>query len=621
MLEPTHARLRIDFEDRALELGEPLRLVVARSIDDVVPALREVERAAAAGRYAAGFVTYEAAPAFDAALGVRQPGALPLLCFAICDVAHVRLAGRDPRVEHLAGTGRRPPPDVPVHGALRPDTTAAKHGAAVATIRAAIARGDVYQVNYTMRLGARATYDASWYARVRDAHRSEAATAGAWRAGHAYFADLDFGTFRIVSLSPELFFRVRGREIVTRPMKGTARRGRWREEDDAARARLAASEKDRAENLMIVDLMRNDLGRIARFGSVHVPRLFEIERYPTVHQMTSTIAATLHERADLVAIFRALFPCGSVTGAPKIAATRLIAALETAPRGAYCGAIGLVEPGGDCTFNVAIRTLTLDVATGTASYGVGGGVTWDSSPAGEYDEAHAKADVLRRAWPAFELLETMRLEAGRYARLGAHLDRLAASAAYFGRPLAAERVRDALDTFASGRHGAWRVRLLVAADGAPRVEGVPVPARPDRGLDVRLVLDAVDSADVFLYHKTTERAVYDAARRRHADADEVLLVNERGEVTELATGNFVVELAGTLVTPPRTSGLLAGVFRDALLAAGRIVERTVRPADLRQASRCWLINSVREWVPIARVVAPGGEASFEHASGSHARMR
>jgi para-aminobenzoate synthetase / 4-amino-4-deoxychorismate lyase len=615
-----NARLRFDFEGRTLAFGSPRRVYEAHTIFDVVPVLAAVDADARAGCWAAGYVAYEAAPAFDAAFAVRPAGGARLAWFGVFD---------EPS---SAGTMPAEPPPPAAAPAFEPDVPRAEYDTAVATIRDAIGRGDVYQVNYTMSLRALAHPDAFSYGRLLRAQEP------------AYGALLELEDERILSVSPELFFRRRGRELVTRPMKGTARRGRWLEEDEAAAARLAASGKERAENLMIADLMRNDLGRLARFGGVHVPQLFAIERYPTVHQMTSTIAATLRAGVTLPDLFRALFPCGSVTGAPKVAATRWIAALERAPRGVYCGAIGVVEPGGDCTFSVAIRTLRVDRATGAAAYGTGGGITWDSVAGAEHDEALAKAAVLFTERPPFELLETLRLEHRRYARADRHLARLAASAQYFGFTFDRAAVAAVLDA-AARRDGVWRARLLLRRDGRARAELAPLAGRgaggpdgggviaphaadgpagtddnaragPAGGLRVALAAATVDSRDVFLFHKTTHRAVYDARRAAHPAADDVLLRNERGELTEFTTGNLVVELDGVLLTPPRTAGLLAGVYRGALLERGMVAERTLLPRDLARASRCWLTNSVRGAVPVELPVADGAAADGAAASAA-----
>jgi para-aminobenzoate synthetase/4-amino-4-deoxychorismate lyase len=396
-----------------------------------------------------------------------------------------------------------------------------------------------------------------------------------------------------------LFFERRGRQIITRPMKGTSRRGRWLEEDDRQVAALASSDKERAENVMIVDLIRNDLGRIAETGTVRATRLFDVERRPTVLQMTSTIEATLREDVATRDVFAALFPCGSVTGAPKVAATQMIAALESAPRGAYCGAIGYVTRD-TSVFSVAIRTLTIDHDAGTAVYGVGSGITWDSAHSAEYDEVIAKAGILTADLPAFNLFETLRLERGAYRRLGGHLSRLERSAKYFGFPHERLRARAerALDEHARavGPDVSQRVRVRVGPRGATSVESFVMP----EGGHERVALAAtpVKRANRFLFHKTTHRAVYDRHRAEAPDAFDVLLWNEDDEITEFTIGNVVVEFDGRRYTPPRECGLLAGVFRQEMLEQGEIAERVIRRDDLARASRLWLINSVREWVAV-----------------------
>ncbi|HWJ24888.1 MAG TPA: aminodeoxychorismate synthase component I, partial [Gemmatimonadaceae bacterium] len=529
------------------------------------------------GLHAVGYVAYDAAPAFDPALAARRRAGMPLLWFGVF---------REPRdaTAMLAAA-------TPDAGSARwePSASRAEWDAAIECARAAIGRGDFYQVNHTLRLRAPAPEDAlALWARLRDAQGRE-----------AYHAFLDIGGAQVVSASPELFFRREGGRIETRPMKGTARRGRFPAEDDARRAALLASPKERAENVMIVDLLRNDLGRVAEVGSVRVPRLFDAERYPTVWQMTSTVEATLRADATLVAIFDALFPCGSVTGAPKVAATRFIAERECSARGVYCGAIGVVRPGGDCTFNVAIRTLV--VYDGVAEYGAGGGITWDSAPAAEYDEALAKAAVLTTSAPTFELLETLLLEGGEYPRLERHVERAGASARYFGYadPRAAMRAALAAHASERGAAGRWRVRALADHDGRVRIESTALAGDAgDALLPVALARTPVSRDDRFLFHKTTHRATYDARRAQWPDAFDVLLWNEEGELTELTIGNVVLELDGERWTPPVECGLLAGTFRAELLERGAVRERVMRITDLARASRVWLVNGVRGWVPV-----------------------
>jgi para-aminobenzoate synthetase/4-amino-4-deoxychorismate lyase len=555
----------------AHEFSKPRRVVQATTVAEVGAVLDAVDDEVALGGSAIGFVSYEAAPGFDPAIRVRPAGELPLAWFAIFDSGLPRSGG--PVQETSASWNERVP--------------RTQYDDAVGAIRDAIGRGDVYQVNYTVPLDVEVSGNTSaLFGRLVMAQ------------GPGYAARIHTGRFELLSASPELFFDRRQRHIITRPMKGTARRGRWLEEDDARAAALAASAKERAENVMIVDLLRNDLGRVSEVGSVRATRLFDVERRPTVLQMTSTVEATLRPDVSTRMIFEALFPCGSVTGAPKIAATGMIADVEVAPRGAYCGAIGYVARE-VATFSVAIRTLTVDHGTGTAVYGVGSGITWDSAQAAEYDELIAKAGILTADLPAFELLETLRLEDGRYARLDRHLARLESSAKYFGFPhaLMRDEAGRALDAHAAaaGARAHQRVRVRVGPSGMATVDAAPLPE--SLGIvPVALATTAVKRANRFLFHKTTHRAVYERHRAEAPGAFDVLLWNEDGELTEFTIGNVVVEIDGQRWTPPRECGLLAGVFRQELIESGLIAERVIRREDLPRSRRMWLINSVREWV-------------------------
>ena len=551
---------------------------MARDAGEVPALLDSVEHSAADGLHVAGWVSYEAAPAFDRAMKVRPSshGDPPLAWFA---------ASRDVEEVELPVPGPAP------RTTWVPDESRERHAAAIGEIRERIARGDVYQVNHTTRLRATSTEEPlALLSRLVSVQRA------------GYAALIDSGAHRIISVSPELFFERDGSRIVTRPMKGTARRGRWPDEDDRLARALAESEKERAENVMIVDLLRNDLGRLATPGSVRVTKLFDVERYDTVWQMTSTVEATLPRETSLGACFAALFPCGSVTGAPKIAAMAAIAELEDASRGPYCGAIGYIAPGGRATFSVAIRTMVQESSTGRAVYGVGGGITWDSRPVAEYDEALAKARVLSHTPNEFSLLETMRLEDGAVVRLERHLARLEASARYFG--FTPPRcVRDALASTAreAGR-GTFRLRLIAGRNGELEIERHPFGRdRFDEPPLAALARAPIASDDPLLYHKTTARAAYDAFRNEAPGAFDVLLWNERGEATEFTIGNLVVDLDGELLTPALECGLLAGVFRQELLDA-RTIRESIVPLDaLPRAPRLWLVNSLREWVPVRLV--------------------
>jgi para-aminobenzoate synthetase/4-amino-4-deoxychorismate lyase len=567
-------RLVLDFPGLGhLELARPRRVLSAASPGEVRAVLRAVEAEARGGRWAAGFVAYEAAPAFDPALRVRAPGPGPLAWFSIHDrpAAPLRAAPGEARLEGLA-----------------PEMPRARHAAALATVRRALRDGVAYQVNLTLRLRGRFRGDPlGLYRRLRAAQ------------GECLGACLLLGRRAIVSASPELFFTRLGSRVTVRPMKGTARRGRFPAEDDAAAAALAASPKERAGNLMVVDLLRSDLGRVARTGTVKATRLLEVERHPTVLQLTSTVEAGLRRGAGLDDLFAAAFPSGSVTGAPKSSATGLIAGLEESPRGPYCGAIGVVRPGGDATFSVAIRTVDLDLVRGTAAYGTGGGITWDSDPAAEWDEVLAKAEVLAAPAEPFRLLETLRCERGVLARRDLHLERLAASAAALGFAFDRRAVERALDARTrEPARGARRLRLLLAPGGEVEVEAAPAPPPNAGPLPVALARAPVSRLDRSLFHKTTRRRVYEERRGERPDAFDVLLVNEEGELTEFTIGNLAVERGGELLTPPLDCGLLPGTLRRELLERGRLREAVLRPPDLRRARRIWLLNSLRGMVPV-----------------------
>jgi para-aminobenzoate synthetase / 4-amino-4-deoxychorismate lyase len=578
-------RVTLDFPGTGRQhFGPPRRIIEAHTLAEVLPAIRAVEAETAAGAWAAGLIAYEAAPAFDRALTTRPPQPpLPLAWFAIFDTP--------PQAPPL------PPPAAPATPTAlwQPSTERGSYDQAIQSIRNRIAAGAVYQVNHTLRLtasytgDARVLYDALVHAR------------------HGlYHAFMETAEWAVVSASPELFLEVGAgmKEVATRPMKGTVRRGRWLEEDRAAAAALAASTKDRAENLMIVDLLRNDLGRVARFGTVRVPQLFAVESYPTVHQLTSTVTAELREGVTLGDVLAATFPCGSVTGAPKVTAMRAIAELEDSPRGAYCGAVGVVRPDGSATFSVAIRTVTVDRATGSAVYGTGGGITWDSQADAEHAELVAKAALLTDAVPPFRLLETMRMEQGVVPRLSRHLQRLRDSAAYWGWDgdvVAAAARRELAGLAARQPAGSFRIRLTLGPDADAAMECTPLEER-ERSLedadvaprqDAALARTAVSSRDRLLFHKTTARQVYDSRRDEFPGAFDVLLCNEEGFVTEFTFGNVVASVDGRLVTPPREHGLLAGTLRGELLDRGLVQVAPISLPDIRRATRLYHLNSVR----------------------------
>ena len=565
--------------------------MLARRLADVGPALERMESAVAAGLHAAGFVNYEAAPAFDSALTVKSStdSPIPLLWFGL-----YRTPPSTPDLETALDALEIPSctaPDAPEAAApaWTPSLDRERYDRAVERVHDYIYRGDTYQINFTFRL--RAPFVGGGTEFFRSLVRAQ---------GPHYAAYLEAEDFAVFSASPELFFRLDGNRVESRPMKGTIARGRTLAEDRERAATLRDSPKNRAENVMIVDMIRNDLGRVAVPGSVRVENLFEIRRYPTVWQMTSTVAATT--QAPVRDLMAALFPCASITGAPKPRSMTIIAELETTPRGLYCGTLGYVAPGRRAQFNVAIRTVVADKRRGTAEYGVGGGIVWDSVSGDEYEECRTKALVLTREQLPFRLLETLLwTPEEKFFLLDRHLSRLAESAEYFGFTADIAAIRVQLEEWerAAGPIPC-RLRLFVAAGGGVQIEHEPLTALPDPAR-LKLAPCPVDPADAFLYHKTTHRRIYEQAKAACPDCDDVLLWNAAGEVTESTVANVVADRDGQWVTPPVSCGLLPGTFRAELLAQGKIREAVLRVQDLPRCRGLFLINSVRRWRKAERV--------------------
>lgn len=553
-----------------LAFGTPEQAWTARTAAEVPAVLEAAQQAAAAGRWCVGFVAYEAAPAFDAAFEVH-PSCGPLAWFAAFDDAAPwpdGLAPAYPPLQWEASIGR------------------AGFDAALARIHQAIADGEVYQVNYTAAV--RSPHAGAALELFRALHRTQP---------EGYAAFLDTGELQVLSVSPELFFDWRDGRLLCRPMKGTALRGATPEEDQARAEALRTTEKERAENLMIVDLIRNDLSRIARPFSVRVPRLFHTQALPTVWQMTSDVMAETRPGTTLRDVFAALFPCGSVTGAPKVRAMHWIRALERAPRGVYCGAVGVLRPDGSATFNVPIRTVVLQ--DGQAQCGIGSGITADAGTDGEWAEWGGKRRFLELARQPFRLVETLRLEDGRFRAEVLHLQRMAAAAVHFGYPWDEARVRGALQALAAAHpQGPWRVRLLLDAAGAAQAEAHPMAAAVPGRVTVQLAREPVRAAlPDFLRYKTTRREHYEVHAPDDPAVFDTLLWNAEGEVTEFTRGNVAVRLDGRWVTPPLRCGLLGGVARAEALRDGRLAEAVVRVEDLARAEGLAFLNSLRGWIP------------------------
>jgi len=470
---------------------------------------------------------------------------------------------------------------------LRPQITRADYAKAFAAVQDYIKAGDIYQANLTFPLLADYAGDPlALYAALRP--RAAAGYGGVVWTGDRYY----------LSFSPELFFAAKDRRVTTKPMKGTAERRVDPAADVAEAEHLRTDPKQRAENLMIVDLLRNDLSRVCDAGSVRVPDLFHIESYPTVHQMTSTVTGELAPGRDAVDVIAALYPCGSITGAPKIRAMQIIAETEAAPRGLYCGSIGRIDAGGDAAFNVAIRTFTLCETTKTVSLGLGSGIVADSDMDAEWAECLAKGDFAKVGGTGFDLIETMRFEPAQgILRLELHLERMKESARVFGFEFDRHEARNRLHAATFHLEQLSKIRLLASKGGALSIEVRPLSDTP--AWRVAVVPLPVDSADFRLRHKTSDRAFYDEARRARPDCDEVLFTTPDGRLTEGSITALFVERDGTLHTPRLAAGLLPSVLRRELVDMGQAVEADLFAADLD--APFYVGNSLRGLIPATRV--------------------
>jgi len=555
-----------------LVFTNPVDVLQTRSPEEVLATLAEIERGVNEEKlFAAGFLTYEAASGFDPAFVTHSDNRLPLVCFGLFSEAQ--------HLDELVQPDRERPEPIRWHMAT-PQSEYIKN---LSAIKQQIELGNTYQINYTVRERANNVVN-PWELFMNAA------------ADAPYATYIECSDHAIVSASPELFFKLDNQQLVSKPMKGTAPRGLTSAGDLELREDLQGSYKNRAENVMITDMVRNDLGRIAKPGTVNVSSLFEIEKYRTVWQMTSTVSA--ETESSVAEIFQALFPCASITGAPKVASINIIADLEDSPREIYTGAIGYIGPNRQARFSVAIRTALINKETREAVYGIGGGIVWDSDPDEEYRECLTKAKILTSTNSAenFELLETLLLvpESGLFL-VDEHLDRMQASAAYFDfafdRKIILEALGDLKDRLPSQR---YRIRLLLRRDGQLRIMETPVLL--DDGLAqqrIRLAREPINIDTPFIYHKTTRRDQYERALNMAEDGDDVLLWNKDGFITETSIANVIVNIDGELCTPPVECGLLAGTYREWLLRKGDIKERKIRVSELAPATELTLMNSVR----------------------------
>ena len=561
----------------------PVEIIRADSPEEVDVALSALTAALARGLHAAGFFSYELGYLLEPRLVSLLPRErkMPLLWFGLYTGPR-ELTGaevQDWLNEEAIGN--------PTLGELAHSWDSVSYLKRFEKVQNNIRSGDIYQLNLTFK--AKFNLQGSPLALYRDLRLKQRV---------AYAGLVDTGDATILSASPELFIKQEGRIIETRPMKGTAPRAGTLEADDVVRGVLSKDVKNRAENLMIVDLMRNDLGRIADLGSVNVTDLFTVETFKTLHQMTSGVRAELKPGIGIVDILKAIFPPGSITGAPKIRAMELIRELETEPRGVYCGAIGRFSPDGTALLNVAIRTTVID-RNGSGEMGIGSGIVADSDGAKEYAECLLKMKFLTDPVRRFELIETMLYEPGKGIWLrGYHLARLAASAAYFGFAFDARKVSAAIDAATGAKADErLRVRLLLDEDGGVSVTTTPQPPTASDVVMRYVISDTrLNSTDLFLYHKTTRRELYDREWKHYADtlaADEVIYLNEHGELAEGSRMTIFIERDGKLLTPRLAAGVLPGTLRAALIDEGRAVEARLTVQDLNGPDKIYLGNSVR----------------------------
>jgi len=560
------------FTNEWFKFQDPLQIFQTSSLKEVISILKTIDKKIRGNIYAAGFIGYEAAPAFDSALKAKDLSSFPLCWFGLYNKVSI--------INPLDYKRKKYEVDNWISS-----TNKVKYHQDIKQIKEYIAGGYTYQVNYTYRLTSKFNGDPfSFFLELVDKQRTN------------YAAYLDIGDFVICSVSPELFFKLDGDSIISRPMKGTATRGRYNDEDIEKANRLHRSIKNRAENTMIVDMIRNDLGRISETGSVEVESLYDVEKYQTVLQMTSTVRARTN--ASISSIFTAMFPCASVTGAPKYQTTKIISEIEATPRKIYTGCIGFMMPGRKAQFNVAIRTVLIDRVLSKAEYGVGGGIVWDSDETEEYEESRTKLKVLTEKEPEFNLLETILWTPQHgYFLLEYHLRRLKNSAKYFSFSYTEDHIKKRLDANSERfSDKQLKIRLFLAKDGISTITSDLFPIDASTG-SIRLAFSKihVDSSDPMLYHKTTNRQLYEKAKKIHRDCDDVIFFNERKEITETSIYNIVLKINGQYITPPVCCGLLPGTFRAWLLDKKKIKEKPIKLGEFKKCKEIFVINSLRKW--------------------------
>jgi len=551
---------------------KPLDILSINDPQEILEGLEKLDDYLKAGKYIAGFLSYEASTGLDTAMESKVLTPFPKLVFGVFNGYS--------KVDNFNYSE-----DEYQIGEWQPSQKRAYYDENIKKTKSYIAAGETYQVNYTMRLSASFSGNARSF--FCDLSQSQQAN---------YAAYIEFDNYTLCSVSPELFFKLDGNDLQCKPMKGTASRGLSYKDDIVQQHNLIQSEKERAENLMIVDMIRNDMGKICKPGSVKVSNLFNTERYPTVWQMTSDVIGQTD--ASFSRIIRALFPCASITGAPKMSTMKIINELERTPRNIYTGSIGYFGPDRKAQFNVAIRTVLIDTQKRQAEYGVGGGIIWDSVDKNEYEECRIKSRVLTQKRTSFDLLETLLWNKNEgFFLLDYHLKRMQESAEYFSYLFNEKRLIEKLDQLTFGDKKNYKIRLLLSKNGELEIEILPVQLNDQQKLKVGLAKDPLKREDLFLYHKTTNRAVYQNAvnQLQKENLDDVLLWNENGELTESTVANLVVEKDGKFFTPPLKCGLLNGTFRQYLIDQCKLFEKVILKNDFKNYDTIYLINSVRKW--------------------------
>lgn len=562
-----HHKTILDFKclEKRLIFTSPIKEIIAETLDEVLPALKLVSDYQKQGYYVVGYISYEASPAFDDYLKTKQSPLMTekLLYFTVHDTC---VEEKFPVISEFQ--------QLTTHWEATVDLQA--YHEAINQIKQEIRQGNTYQVNYTIPLTGQLKEDSEAIYQ----HMLVEQEAG-------YNAYIQTDDFTLISFSPELFFEQDDHLLTTRPMKGTIERGCTNQEDLAKRDWLFSDSKNRAENMMIVDLLRNDMSSISKIGSVQVTNLCQVEQYSTVWQMTSTVTSELLDEVGLVDIFKALYPCGSITGAPKISTMEIINRVEKTPRGVYCGSIGICLPDKRSIFNVAIRTIQLNYEN--AVYGVGGGITWYSDWMDEYNEIKKKSQILYRSSPLFSVITTGKISKGQLIFKEEHLKRLNESCRYFNFPYSSEKIESLLDHECQTLNCSvdYRLKIRIDKSGDVKIESSPLEHLPTEFLEVELKERSIEQYNPFLYFKTSYRPHIPKS------SCELIFHSKEGNLQETSIGNLILEKDGKYYTPPVSEGIIDGIYRRYLLAKNRLIEKRLTLKDLKTADKLLSCNSVR----------------------------